>query len=342
MSAAINFGRTRQMQDITFCATSRTGIGHLRRLSSIAAAIKAKRPRVTLGLITNAPPAGLADADYSAFSGMWQCGRADIASMAGSLATRVLVADTMLPDGIFALPCRRALVLREMPGERLARLDPAPGGTWDVVIVPNPADHWMPDLSAAFTREALAVGWIYRSPEAFFGAHRQQPRLLVATGGGGTAETARAVSHVIGDIVAALRAIEGLECEIVQAVGPRAGPDAIVAGVDQRFDPGGELNEEFTQADAVISTSGYNSVLEIAITTTPAVLVAIDRSLDDQGARALRWGPLVGRAHTDGDAEATAHWLAGVLKARRRRPPVDIGPSGAAKAAEAILELVDR
>lgn len=105
------------------------------------------------------------------------------------------------------------------------------------------------------------------------------------------------------------------------------------------MDPGGALNELFLDADAVISTAGYNSVLELATTDTPALLVPIPRSIDDQEARARSWAAALGAwLNADSPGEA-AEWLRRTLIERQRRLPVDLGPSGEDKAARAILDL---
>lgn len=257
-----------------------------------------------------------------------------------SLSAKVVVADTMVPQALETLHVRRVLILREMPHDRIGQMY-LREMAWDVLVVPNTPDHWMPSADPLFASHVLPVGWIYRSPAPFACQNRGAPRLLVATGGGGNTETARSVAAVISEIVAMLRTRAAFDIDIVQAMGPRASEEAVVYGISRQIDPGGDLHERFAQADAVISTSGYNSVLEIALTTTPAVLVAIDRSLDDQIARARAWGPRVGMAHHPEDPQASAVWLHDVLKQRSRRPAADIGPSGATRAAAAILELCD-
>jgi len=90
----------------------------------------------------------------------------------------------------------------------------------------------------------------------------------------------------------------------------------------------------FQTADAVISTAGYNSVLELATTDTPTLLLPIPRSIDDQEARVRLWSARLGPP--PGDPVA---WLADTLATRRRRAPVDLGPSGEDAAASAILSL---
>ncbi len=71
---------------------------------------------------------------------------------------------------------------------------------------------------------------------------------------------------------------------------------------------------QFTAADAVISSAGYNSVLELASVAKPAMLIAISRSIDDQQARAKLWGPRLGHCF-DGNIEGAAQWLADGLSA---------------------------
>ena len=90
----------------------------------------------------------------------------------------------------------------------------------------------------------------------------------------------------------------------------------------------------FREACAVISTAGYNSVLELATTDTPTLLLPIPRSIDDQDARVRLWSPRLGPPSGD-----PVPWLAETLATRRRRPPVDLGPSGEDAAAAAILSL---
>ncbi len=108
---------------------------------------------------------------------------------------------------------------------------------------------------------------------------------------------------------------------------------------DEVFDPGGELNAVFRAADVVISTAGYNSVLELASTDTPTLLAAIPRSLDDQAARVRLWGPRLGCALRPDRLGTASAWLADRIDHPRRRRPVDLGPDGAAVAAKLILEM---
>jgi predicted glycosyltransferase len=246
----------------------------------------------------------------------------------------------MVPDGISHSRATRVLILREMPQDRLDRLTLPKGESWDLVLVPNPEFHWTPMLGNGFAKKVSATGWIYRKPHRSAFPARKKPLLLIATGGGGTAETALELAGHASRILARSRTLCPRPFEAVQALGPRAPAEAFIAGVDRAVDPGGDLNQHFADADAVISTAGYNSVLELAVATTPALLIPITRTLDDQAARTAEWGPKLGAAFVENNHEAAARFLANVLAAQSRRPEVDIGPSGAGLAAARLLELM--
>lgn len=324
---------------IIFMATSRSGLGHLRRVSSIAAAVKAENPRARIGLFTNAPVAGLTRDDMACFDTALVMDRTDMPRIAMNCGAQIVVADTMLPSGIEMLAARAALILRETPADRLERLRLPGSRPWDLVLIPNPAGHWQPPLGAKFAETVFATGWIYRKPLRGGPPQRTRPALLVATGGGGTAETAAILARQADAVIALARKIAPSGFDVVQALGPRAPEGAAIGTADRIIDPGGDLNEHFADADAVISTAGYNSILELAITTTPALLMAIARSYDDQAERAVTWGPLLGQTYRDDERPAAAAWLVRMLEHRLRRPAVDIGPSGASLAARKILEL---
>ena len=323
-----------------FMATSRSGLGHLRRAASLARAMTERRPDVRLELYTNAEAAGLTEGDLSAFSAVRIMAKADMAAHAVLAGAAVAVADTMVPDGIANIPVKRILVLRETPDDRLARFSLPGADRWDLLLLPNPADHWMPATADDLADRVVPTGWIYRRPETIAPPRRDRPLLLVATGGGGTIDTAVPLAAQLDDVVAALQRLVPGQVEVVQALGPRAPEGAALRNVDRVIDPGGDLNEWFAGADAAISTAGYNSILELAITTTPALLMTIARTFDDQTRRAIEWGPRLGRAHVDGNPGAAAAWLASNLLTRQRRLAVDIGPSGATVAARAILDLL--
>ncbi len=323
-----------QKRDIVFFATSKSGLGHLRQTSTIARAIRAQDRARRMRLVTNAPPEGLEAADLAAFDQIEIAEKADMPGLLGPHSTAVL--DTMNLTEIEAAGSPRVLVLRETVAGQMSRFVPL-AQPWDRVIVANPANHWLPALPRGAARQITPVGWIYRHAVPAVRDQAARPHLLIATGGGGTARTADGLYRQIGAVLSALQARGGGSVEIVQAIGPRAAGFGTIAGVMRTVDPGGALNSLFQSADAVISTAGYNSVLELATTDTPSLLVAIPRSIDDQEARAALWGQHLGMHLTDPDL--AADWLAGVLASRSRRAPIQLGQSGETRAADVILEL---
>ena len=324
---------------IWFLATSKSGLGHLRRISTIAREARRLDPATTLGLMTNAQLSGLEEQDRACFG---REALAERTEMAASLPTDpggAIVVDTAVVPGIDSRTEPLALILREMPAERVEAFRLPGGRPWDLVVVPNPSDHWLPDIGPDFTADLAPVGWIYRTPDADDRQADGVPRILVATGGGGKADGADPLRRQIDNLIAALRARVSSPFIVEQALAARAPADARLDGADKVFDPGGMLNACFAAADIVISTAGYNSVLELALTDTPTMLVPIPRSIDDQVARSTLWGPRVG-CYLDPDApEVALDWLRQRVERPARRPRVDLGPSGGQEAARRILAL---
>jgi predicted glycosyltransferase len=325
---------------IWFCATGKTGLGHLRRCATIARAMRLLEPDQPIALATNATIAGVEDADRAAFSLIETVvERGEFAARIKACGNGPVVVDTAILPGLAALDRPLALILRETPPERVAQFRLEAGRPWDQVIIPNPRDHWLPEIDREFSRGVSPVGWIYRSTPESPRRGDGPVRVLVATGGGGTAQTATALKEEIDPVIAAARGAAKRPFVVVQAIGPRAAPEGRLDEADETFDPGGELNREFARADITISTAGYNSVLELATSGTPTLLIAIPRNIDDQAARARLWGPRLGACHKpDAPAESSA-WLTRRIDAATRRAPWDLGPSGCSAAARHILDL---
>ena len=323
---------------IAFLCTSRSGLGHLRRIANIAGHLARPRGGLRLSLVTNAEPAGLTPGDLGQFSQIVVCERAMMAAVLARSGVSLAVVDTMQVPGIGAYAGPAALILRETPADRIDRFRREDGRPWDCVIVPNAAGHWMPDLSEGFARRVEAAGWILR-PTGIRGADEPSAGIVLATGGGGTDETRAGLYPVLARVIARARVQAGRPFVVRQALGPRSG-DAALPGVDAIFDPGGALNATFRAADLVISTAGYNSVLELASTDTPALIVPIPRSLDDQEARVRLWGPRLGCGLLPGGEDQAADWLAGQVQNPARRVPVDLGPDGARRAAAILSDLL--
>jgi predicted glycosyltransferase len=323
--------------EICFFATSKSGLGHLRRAARIAGRLRQNGAR-GLHLISNAPPHGIPDAELSVFSSIHLRDRAAMACDLPIPGPKVMVLDTVTVPGIETLGAPLVLVLREAPDAELHRFRLPDARPWDLAIIANPQTHWMPSPTALNATKTRAVGWIYRPCGPRQGAVSPRPTVLVATGGGGTADTARTLYAQIDALLTRARNIAP-PFDVVQAIGPRAQAFGHLAGADRIIDPGPNLNDCFRDADLVISTAGYNSVLELALTDTPALLVPIPRSIDDQAARARSWADRLGAWHDASDADQSAQWLAQQVATPQRRPPIDLGPSGEDAAARAIMAL---
>lgn len=320
---------------LTFIATGKSGIGHLRRVTTIALALRRAQQGLELTLITNAAPAGIVRAELDAFDQILVRSRGEMLE-ALSDQPDVIVCDTVEVPGIGRAHGRKVLILRETPTQRLARLR-IRGGVWDRVIVPNPRVHWMPN-DPALSDSVEAAGWIVRPTGPRGGTDRSEG-IVVATGGGGTEATRNLLYPILDRLIADLRRRVASPLVIRQALGPRAG-EARLSGADEAFDPGGDLNLTFRAADLVITTAGYNSVLELATTDTPTLLLAIPRSLDDQAARVRCWGPQLGHGYDPEFHEVAVGWLVRQIAQPTRRKPVNLGEDGAAHAAKLILDLL--
>jgi hypothetical protein len=324
--------------DICFLATSKSGLGHLRRSATIAMCLRSLAPERKLHLISNAEPDGLPDHEIRAFDTVQVLERDRMAEGAVKTSAGLLMLDTITVPGIETLGRPLVLVLRETPDNQLHRFRLEGGRPWDLVVVANPEDHWMPEPAKLAARDVVPAGWIYRPTGPRMQTPKPTPTVLVATGGGGTAETTGRLYAAI-DAVLSLARTCGPAFEVVQAIGPRARGFGQLRQADRSLDPGGALNELFRDADIVISTAGYNSVLELATTDTPTLLVPIPRSIDDQATRARSWGRTLGAWLDPASPGEAASWLAGEVFARRRRQPMDLGASGEDRAARAILRL---
>ena len=326
---------------VWFLATSKSGLGHLRRISNIAGHMTEDGKSPAIGLLTNAhlPPAR-DEANRQIYSHVKVAERPKMADRLAGEDVAAIVVDTAIVPRIDSWNEPLVLILREMPAGRIKEFRLPAGRPWDLVVVPNPEGHWMPDLGSGFTRDVAAVGWVYRRADAVPRPIGAQPRLLIATGGGGKAAGAAVLRERLDAIIASLRADTSRPFTVEQALATGAPPQARLDGADRVFDPGEALHDCFAAADIVISTAGYNSVLELAMTETPTMLVPIARSIDDQVTRAKLWGPRLGSFLDPAAPEDAVDWLRQQVAAPARRPPVDLGPSGGAEAAQRILALL--
>lgn len=330
--------------NVAMCATGRSGLGHLRRITNIAAALKQVRPDSKLQLVSNAPVAAMHEHEQALFENCVLAERGAMAHRAEVGTSHITVVDTAILPGLHECSGKLCLVLRETMPSKLQEFRLAGGRKWDLVLVPNPAGHWRPDADAIGTKRAETVGWIYRQPDAApdqlpSRAETSAKRILIASGGGGNNETSHYIADQCRQIATELRRHYRQPLHIVQAAGPRLPADCIVELCDEVVDPGARLNELFGTFDLIISTAGYNSVLELAQTDRPVILLPISRSYDDQLERVAKWAAQLGYAHQRDQAHATAKWAADMLESNYLRHACELGPSGADRAAALLVEL---
>lgn len=324
---------------VIFVGTAKSGLGHIRRIASIASRMARRSDSEDFVLLTNAEPAGLSPAELGAFSGIWTCERQDMAARLLREQCDLAVLDTVKLPGFERFHGPAALILRETPDSNLEGFRRAGPRPWDLLLVPNPRETWTPKLDPDYARSVVHSGWILR--DTGIRGDSRSSGIVVATGGGGTPDTRRMLYPVLNRILTEARHNTPRPIKVRQALGPRSGGEAL-AQTDEVFDPGPILNDVFRCADLVISTAGYNSVLELASTDTPTLLVAIPRSLDDQEARVRHWGPLLGHGLEPGREHEASTWLADQIARPRRRAPVDLQANGADRAANALQELLCR
>lgn len=329
---------------LAFCAASKLALGNFQRVTNIAAALAERRPDIPLALLTNSGRG----ADWARRTALYHdVSVADRRTMAARLRQdppgAVAVSTMAVPD-LEAVDAPLCLILREVMPAKLAGFRLGKGRQWDLVIVPNPAGEWLPDAETVGAKRTEAVGWIYRLPAhatraASDGAapRSDRPLVLVTSGGGSGDDEHDPLTAEIAHLLGRLRHASGADLEIVHARGPNARPGWSIPGADRTIEPGPALHDLFAEADLVVSTAGYNSVLELACTDVPVLLLPIGRYSDDQHKRARQWGPRLGLCHDPERREDTIRWMAGILDVRRRRPAVDLGPSGAGACA-ALLE----
>ena len=185
------------MSSISFCATGKSGLGHLRRTANIAGALATADAASQIVLLTNAPSVGLPSAEAAIFDRIEHCERADMAARLAELGGGAVVVDTAVLPGLGSLARPLCLVLRQTPADKQATFRLEENRRWDLIIVPNPPGHWKPDKDALPAARVEAVGWTFRPVAPTTGGsvladlRGERPVLLLASGGGGTSETAR-------------------------------------------------------------------------------------------------------------------------------------------------------
>jgi len=330
---------------VRFCATGKRGLGHLRRITNIARLLHERGHH--LGLVTNAQIAGISRDEKDIFHCIDVTPRERFLDALNLMGHGPVVVDTARINGLAEVKAPLVLILREARESKLPQFQLQSGRRWDQVLIPNPESYWTLPAHAINAARIDYVGWIFRkhglgSTQTGDDGHcsvTSQPKplsLIIASGGGGHVN--HAYRQLLSQIVKGLRERVGSRIHIVQAIGPRSGADARISGADSYRDFGSELHQAFAQADIVISTAGYNSVLELATTTTPVLLIAANTTYDDQQARADRWGSLLGHGHVD--VRHSVDWLINCVTYYQPRDAVDLGLSGAHKAVDRLEAIM--
>jgi hypothetical protein len=300
-------------------------------------ALKRISPATSLALVTNAPPAGMTQDEIELYADIAVVERKDMSRYLVEQKASAVVVDTAVLPGISALDARLGLLLRETRAGQLHRFVLDDARPWDLLMIPNPPDHWQPEARFIPTRCTETPGWIYRCSDALVEQSCVSlpavPRLLIASGGGGSGND---FSVIVGQLISRLKAQGDLSFTVSQVLGPRAGEGARIDGADEYLRPGPRLHELFARYDLVISTAGYNSTLELACTDVPVLFIPLERTYDDQVSRARYWAPQLGHCHSPTQLGESQLWIRQILQRRQRRAPVDIGVSGATSAAEVL------
>ena len=327
---------------INFCATGKSGLGHIRRITNIAVELRRQRPGFKLRLICNANLVGVQNSERALYQEILQVDR-------NSMVTRMpdgaaIVVDTAVLPGLESCKQPLCLILRQTRVSQVASFSLGKKRSWDLVLAPNPPAVWTPDYAALPRRKTIHVGWIYRTADSVesgaASSFRRIRRVLIASGGGGS--HGKALGRKLALLIDEIRANLSLPLEVVQCIGPRADIDSRIRGVDVEIRPGADLPNAFAAADLVITTAGYNSVLELATLDVPTLLLPIETRYDDQQQRTNQWSGSLGFQYAADNFKASVEWTVQTLLLRRRREPIDIGPSGAGKAAASIIRLATK
>ncbi len=329
---------------LRFCASGKKGLGHLRRITNIAHALRKVRPDLPLALIVNAPPAGMTTDEERLYAHIEIVEREYMACCLRAMSQGPVIVDTAVIPRLATIEDPLCLILRETIAGKLRNFRLDGDRPWDLLLLPNPEAEWQPETGSLPAKRTEPVGWIYRQlrgdPSRQWLPRRNGDRqVLVASGGGGSGDVWIEFRQTVGELVQNLRNKARVPITVTQVLGPRAGNDARIDGVDRFITPGAFLPQVFAEADAVLSTAGYNSVLELAAIDVPTLLIPVPRTYDDQLQRARRWGERLGLCHERGKLGRSSAWTRSVVEEPRRRCPIDIGPSGASAAAQFVEQL---
>lgn len=338
--------------DVAFCATSKSGLGHLARIHHIANALRNSTNSARLTLLSNATlPANIFRCRHKGtelFDEVKISEKTDFTRVLTQLRSHVVVVDTAVVPDVGRLTVPIVLVMRETRRDKLPQFAPGPGQGWDLVIVPNPPEHWSPNGKLLPAHAIQHVGWIYEDVagkpvlnKSKSNSGSGQRKILLCAGGGGNSEWSEwelRLRQLISDSSGKL----GCDLHVTQLLGPRASASARFEWSDETLSSIDGLSSHMEQYDLIITATGYNTVLELARCTTPALLIPLNRTFDDQYTRAQQWAPSLGYLFDPNDIPGALAWCAEELACGKRRNRVQLGDSGAAAAAALIRQFAQK
>jgi predicted glycosyltransferase len=337
-------------QHVVFCTSCRIALGKLRRTTNIVEALRNLNPRVRITLLANSGPKGVAKGlsqrELALYDDIEFAIPNEMADRLKMMAQDLTVVGTMKIRNIHTVSSPLCLILREVIPEQLKKFRLREGRKWDLVVLPHPKGQWNPNPEIIQAKRIESVGWIYRQPataplEVGSRTDRDNPAtVLVTTGGGSGEDRGNDTQSDVANLISGLRETLEEPLKVVQVIGPRDWKKNSIQGIDGIIMPGPDLHNHFHTADLVISAVGYNTVLELACTDVPALLVPVPRYTDDQQQRAELWGKKLGMNHDPSRSERSIEWMAKTLEHRQRRPAVPLGRSGAERCATLIDGLL--
>ncbi len=151
---------------VVFCVSCRIALGKLRRVTNIARALR-EHSGTTLSLLANSGPKGVLQSlkpdELALFDHIENARAADMAERLKSMKVDVVVVDTMSVRNLHQVEAQLCLILREVMPEELPKFRLKEQRLWDLVILPHPPGHWMPDPGCTL-RKKSRIRWLDLSP----------------------------------------------------------------------------------------------------------------------------------------------------------------------------------
>jgi radical SAM protein with 4Fe4S-binding SPASM domain len=361
---------------IAFHAINGVGLGHLVRVTSLAAEVRSLLPRASLLVLTNAADPSMLKQRGLDFIGFPprlvephadpdRCRRAlplplEHAALTAALSVfrpDLVVFDTHAPIALArhaaAIGARSVLVQRELRPDALrAFLSSGAAASFDRIVVPHEpgevdlggAPSFLPVVVSGPVVRRLATKLPARAPLRL---EEGAPLVVAMAGGGGQPVEARRFLRAVADAHLLARGrIPGLQTVLV--AGPYGSLPEHIEGFEGLVAMGrcSYLPALVARASLVVSQAGYNAVAEIRALEKPAILVPGERKAEDQSARAKRLARAGAAVLARSEARSIADRiealltdkgaLSAMVNAHRARPFV---PQNRA-AAEAILRPV--